>query len=97
MWADENILYLNDDSGNAIFYCNRMGALNIDLNNINLNDTNYDEDFWLDMLNLKKCKALEKELNDELMSVAWHPKRWWVFCVSGDEKKEIDAIFIEEL
>ena len=24
------------------------------------------------------------------MPVAWHPKIWWNFCVSEDEKKEID-------
>ena len=28
------------------------------------------------------------------MPVAWHPKRWWDWCVSEDEKKEI--MFIEE-
>ena len=43
-YVDENILYFNEDSGNVIFTCNRMGILNIDLNNINLEDTNYDED-----------------------------------------------------
>ena len=31
------------------------------------------------------------------MPVAWHPNRWWEFCVSEDEKKEIDPVFIEEL
>ena len=31
------------------------------------------------------------------MPVAWHPKRWWSFCVSEDEKKEIDPIFIKDL
>ena len=44
MYADENILYFNKDSSNAVFNCNGMGILNIDLNNINLDDTNYDED-----------------------------------------------------
>ena len=33
------------------------------------------------------------------MTIAWHPKRWWNFCMSGDEKKkkkkEIEPIFIE--
>ena len=38
------LLYFNEDSGNIIFACNGMGILNIDLNNINLDDTNYDED-----------------------------------------------------
>ena len=31
------------------------------------------------------------------MPVAWHPSRWWDWCVSEDEKKEIDPMFIEEL
>ena len=35
-------LYSNEDSGNAVFNCNKKGILNIDLNNINL-DKNTDE------------------------------------------------------
>ena len=31
------------------------------------------------------------------MPIVWHPSRWWDFCVSEDEKKEIDPMFIEEL
>ena len=42
-----------------------------------------------------KRKALRKELNEELMLVAWH--RWWDWCMSQDEKKEIDPMCIEEL
>ena len=41
--VDENILYFNEDSGNIVFSCNKMGVLNIDFNNINL-DNNFDED-----------------------------------------------------
>ena len=43
LYVDENILYLNEDSGNVVFSCNEMDILNIDLNNINL-DNNFDED-----------------------------------------------------
>ena len=43
LYADENILYFNEDSGNVLFSYNEMGILNIDLNNINLDD-NFDED-----------------------------------------------------
>ena len=52
--------------------------------------------FWLGISNLKSKKHL-KELNEELMPIAWHPNRWWDFCLSEDEKKEIDTAFIEEL
>ena len=29
------------------------------------------------------------------MAIAWHPKRWWNFCKSKDEKIEIEPIFTE--
>ena len=62
----------------------KLGILNIDLYKINLDDTNYDEEdpdtiilirhlVW--HIKFEKGKALKKELNEELMFVAWHPKR----------------------
>ena len=51
MYAVENILYFNEDSGNPIFNCNAMDILNIDFNNINLNN-NFDEDD-LDTINMR--------------------------------------------
>ena len=69
LYADENILYFNEDSGNVVFICNKMGILSIDLNNINLGDINYDEED-LDTIILirllawhikfEKCKTLKK-------------------------------------
>ena len=41
--ADENILYCNEDSTDAVFHSKEMGIVNIDLNNINLDD-NFDEE-----------------------------------------------------
>ena len=29
------------------------------------------------------------------MPKAWHPKRWWTFCMAEDEEKEIEPIFTE--
>ena len=29
------------------------------------------------------------------MLVAWHPRRWWNFWLSEDEKREIEPIFTE--
>ena len=64
-----------------------MGILNIDLNNINL-DNNFDEDdpdtIMLDTIILL-CLL-------NLKNVAWHPKRWWNFCMSEDENKEVEPI-----
>ena len=45
----------------------------------------------------RKQEALKKELSEELMPVAWHLNRWSDWCMSEDEKKEIDPMFIEEL
>ena len=44
-------------------------------------------DFWLSIANMKNVKHL-KELNEELMPVAWHPKRWWNSCMPEGEKKK---------
>ena len=44
MCTDGNILYFNEDSGNIKFSYNEIGIVTIDLDNINLDDTNYEED-----------------------------------------------------
>ena len=69
LYADENIHNFNEYFSNAAFSCNEMGIIDIDLNNINLDDSNYDEDgsktiihirhlAW--HINLKKRKAHKK-------------------------------------
>ena len=69
LYADDNILYFKEYSGNARFCCNEMGILDIDLNKINLGETNYDEHYpetIIDIrllaciLNLKNAKHLKK-------------------------------------
>ena len=68
LYADENVLYLNEDSGDAVFSYNEMGINYIDLNNSNL-DNNFDEDdpdtiihirLWLGILNLKNGENFKK-------------------------------------
>ena len=68
LYADENILYFNEDSGNVVFNCNEMGILNIDLSNLNLiiilmkmiMVLLFLLNFWLGKLNLKKNKKVKK-------------------------------------
>ena len=81
-----------------------MGILGVNLNNINLDDTNYEEgepDTIILVRRLawhgkfEKRKVLKKDLNEEIMPMAWHPKKWWDFCVSGDEKKKVAPISTE--
>ena len=90
LYADKNILYYNEDSGDTVFSCNEMGILSIDINNINL-DNNFDEDdpdtiiligilAW--HIKFEKRKTLKKKISEELMLAVWHPKRWWSFSMS---------------
>ena len=77
-----------------------MIILGTDLNNINLDDSNYDEDDPETIIHIKllvwlskfeKGKVLEKEL----MLIAIHLGKWWKYCLSEDDKKEIKPIFTE--
>ena len=43
LYADDDILYFNEDSGEVIFPYYEIGVLSIDLNNINLDDINKDD------------------------------------------------------
>ena len=44
-----------------------------------------------------KCKIQKAKIEEELMSVAWHPDRWWNWCVPEDEKKELEKYFSKNL
>ena len=89
------------------FFANQMGILGLDLDKINLQDDNNfcEEDpeaiihvrilAWQNKF--EKRKLLKKDINKELMPVAWHPTRWWDWCMSGDENKEIDPIFTDKV
>ena len=106
LYGDENIPYFNEDSSDVVFCCNEMSFLSVNLNNITLDDTNCEEDDPDVIINVRllawqikfeKHKELKIELSEELMPVVWHPNRWWDWCISEDEKKEISIMFIEEL
>ena len=73
MYVYENILYFNEDSANVTFICNGMGVPNIDPININLDDTNYDDDDFDAIIHVKllawyvkfrKRIELKKELSE---------------------------------
>ena len=79
-----------------------MAILNIDLTNINLDDTNYEEDdpdtiilirllAWC--IKLEKRKGLKKKISEELMPTVWHSKRWWNLCISEDEEKNRSTFY----
>ena len=67
-----------------------MGILSVHCDNNN-HDNNFDDDdpdtiLFIRLLawhsKCKKFKTLKKELNEELILVAWYPRRVWNFCVS---------------
>ena len=81
-------------------------SVNLTLNNNYLDDTNFGNDdpdtiilvrlsAW--HITFEKRKAHKKMKGDELMPIAWHPKRWWNVCAAEDVKKKIEPIFTEEL
>ena len=43
LYADDDKIYFNEDPDDVIFSCNKINILNVDLRNINLDDTNYDK------------------------------------------------------
>ena len=43
LYGDDALLFFHEDSGNVTFFCNEMGTLSVNLNNIDL-DNNFDED-----------------------------------------------------
>ena len=74
-----------------------MDILSVDLNNINLDDVNFDEDDRETIINVrllawrnkfKQDKASNKELDKELILAAWHPKQWrdWFVAKKGSIK-----------
>ena len=81
-----------------------MVILSLDHNNMNLDDTNYDENdpetilyqILAQHMKFEKRKTLKKKnINEELILVTWHTKRSLNFCKSEYEKKEIEPIFTE--
>ena len=69
LYTDKNILYFDEDSSHVIFCCNGMGILNINLNSIELGDTDEDDPDTIIFIRLlawhikfQKRKALRKEL-----------------------------------
>ena len=80
-----------------------MGILSIDPTNVNLDDTNFDEDDPETIINVRllawdikfeKLRALKKELNEELMVIVWHPRIWGNFRIPENEKKEKEPILL---
>ena len=77
MYADENMLYFKEDSGDGVVNCNGMGILNIDLKNFDEDDPDTIVLTRLLAWHIKfeKNKELEKIISEELIPIAWHSNR----------------------
>ena len=59
LYADDGLLFPDEDSGNVTFFYNEMDMLSVNLNNIDP-DTIFLSDFWLGIVSFKKAKRLKK-------------------------------------
>ena len=41
----------------------------------------------------RKRKAQKASIKEELLPIAWHPWRYWDWCISEDEKKETEKLW----
>ena len=46
---------------------------------------------WYNDCNQRKNQKVQ--VKEKLLPVAWHPSRWWNWCVPEDEKKETEELF----
>ena len=101
--SNDDIIFDNKDSYYDTFFSVEMGILGIDLNDINNDDVNLDEDdletiihatHMAGCITFNQCKAFKKDISKELMSVAWHPTRWWDWCMKEDNKIDVNAFLL---
>ena len=58
-------------------------------------DDDNDEDKlfeWYD--GYKKRKAQKASIKQDLLPIAWHPSRWRDWCMSEDEKRETEKLWV---
>ena len=45
----------------------------------------------------KNQKTQKASIKEELMPIAWHPSRWWDWCIPEDERNETEKKFFDHL
>ena len=86
----QNIVLDFIESDIARFFGDNMDILNVDVNNINL----YESETIIDA-RIMAWRNGFKELSKKLLLAAWHRKRWWDWPVPKDEKKETEPFFAD--
>ena len=104
LFANNDIIFVKEDSNYVTFSRNEMGILSVDISNIDLDDINFDEDDPETIIHVrltawhnsfKQRKTFKKELSKEIISLAWHSNKM-VGMVPEDEEKEMKPFFIDE-
>ena len=44
----------------------------------------------------QKRKSQKAKIKEELLPIAWHPSRWWDWCIPEDEKKKTEKLWKEK-
>ena len=58
-------------------------------------DDNYCNDELIKWYNIyQKRKTQEVSIKEGLLPIAWHPSRYWDWCVSEDEKQKIKKLWV---
>ena len=50
--------------------------------------------FLSGVMTIKKRKAQKAQIKKELMPIAGHPSRYWDWCISEDEKRNTEALWV---
>ena len=50
----------------------------------------YDNKLYEWQNSYETLKVQKSKIKEELIRVAWHPSRWWDWCVLEDEKKDTE-------
>ena len=57
-----------------------------------------DEDNFFKWYNaFQKLETQKASIKEELLPIAWHPSRWWDWCMSEEEKKKVRKIVFDHL
>ena len=52
--------------------------------------------YRLGTIDISNTKHVKKKIDEELTPVTWHPTRVWDWCISQNEKKEVESFLADE-
>ena len=86
----------------STFFSNDIGLNSTNLNNIKLDNVNFDDydhetinHVSLDIIDITNIRHVKK-MNEELVSVGWHPTKLLDWFVLKDKKKAIEPFLIDK-